>query len=87
MKITEYADVLNRNIVITYYNNQDNRFSAHFESCDIEGEGVLIGAYGNGRTPDEALNDYVQKIKGQTIVFNGNSDKELRIKVPKYLEN
>lgn len=85
MNIEEYADVIGKEIHITRYPNQDNRYMARFEA-EIKGDGVLIGKYGNGRTPTEAINSYVKKIKGQILVFNSYTDRRVELKVPNYLE-
>ena len=65
----EYADIINTNIIITYYHNQSNRYSAHFESCEILKDGILNSAYGNSNNPIDALNNYISKIRGKRIVF------------------
>lgn len=70
MTITEYADAMNQELEIRYYPNQDVRFSAQFVHCEIKGDGVLTSAYGSGRTPQNALDDYVKQISGKTIVLN-----------------
>lgn len=84
MTITEYADSLNVDIEIIYYHNQ-NRYSAAFKGAEISDSGCLIGAYGNGSTPNDALKDYVDRIKGKSIVFNAYSDRRRTYEVPQSL--
>ena len=86
MNILEYADVINCNIIITYCHNQKSRFSADFESAEIKGNSVLIGEYGNGNTPNEAINNYLDKIKGKTIVLQAGTDYRREFLVPDYIE-
>lgn len=57
------------------------RFYAKFEDCDLKGDGVLIGMFGNGPTPEQAIKDYARKISLQTLVKYGNSCKESWIQV------
>lgn len=82
MKITKLADLLRKKIIIKYYPNQNNRFCANFENCDISENGFLIGEYENGETPEEALINYCKRISNKTIVFNGNSKSEQRYECP-----
>jgi hypothetical protein len=53
------------------------RFYAELEHVEVKGNGVLIGMYGNGATPDEAMENYLKKITGQTLVIHA-SDAERR---------
>jgi len=73
MTIYEFADVIGHSLVITRYANQNNRFSASFEYCDIKQGSMLMGEYGNGKTPQEAINNYKNLIIGKTLVFNAMS--------------
>lgn len=77
MNIFEFADIINRNIEITRHANQNGRYTAQFEHCEIKDGICLRGVYGEGRTPSEAVEDYAKKITGQTLVFYAMSD-ELR---------
>jgi hypothetical protein len=71
MSIFELADILNAEIRLTRYPNQENRWCSSFDHCDVkDGDNILIGMYGSGKVPHEAINDYVEKIKGRTIVFH-----------------
>lgn len=52
---------------------------------DVGGEGFLRGSYGNGKTPEEAVNDhweiYTAQLKpGNVVVAYGNSDREKRVR-------
>ena len=77
MTLCELADKINKNIIITYYPNQGKRFSAHLENCEIKHGWILEGAYGNGKSPEEAINDYTNKIAGQILVIDA-MDKQNR---------
>lgn len=82
--IAEFADyhgltmVINERSVTT---NDPMRFYAKFENCSLKGDGVLIGVFGNGSTPESAVDDYADKINLKTLILNGNSKDEKPIKV------
>ncbi len=57
------------------------RFYAMFDQCDVQGDGVLIGEYGNGATPEEAIEAYAQRISLKTLIFNGHTNQERRFPV------
>lgn len=42
-----------------FYKWPDERYFASFEDVEEKGYGVLIGTYGNGATPGEAIVDYI----------------------------
>ena len=78
MKLLDYCDTINVNIEMRYYHNQDKRFMAHFESTEVRtGAAGLLGEFGGGHTPEEAMKDYIEKIKGKKIIVCAMS-KELR---------
>jgi hypothetical protein len=89
MDILQYADTLNLEIEVTYYSNQNNRWSAKFscsETKDSLNSGILHGTYGNGTTVAIAIVDYVQAIRGRILVVNAMSDTMRReYLVPKTL--
>lgn len=74
MTIFEFADIIDKDIVITRYANQEGRFSAQFDCCETKQGACLCGDYGNGKTPAEALNNYKNKIVGKTLVFYAMSE-------------
>jgi len=85
VNIQEYADVLNLELTLTRYANQNNRWMAKFERTDTKRDAedcLLTGTYGNGVDPESAIGDYVDKIRGKILVHHGNSDKEQRWLVP-----
>ena len=90
MNVEEYADILNLELRITRYPNQQNRYCASFEHCetkDHKGAAGLCSTHGNGITPALAVGDYVSKIRGRLLVVNAMSEKDRReYVVPKELE-
>jgi len=86
ISIEEFAEkndlvmqVFERRVPIT----NPNRFYACFKHCEEKGDGVLIGTYGNGVTPDLAINEYVKMISLKTLVIDAYSDSRKEIKVPR----
>lgn len=82
MDIQEYADVINANLKITRYHNQRGRWSAKFEFCEVKDGVMLVGEYGNGKNPTQAIDDYLKRILGKTIVFNAMADSRREFNVP-----
>lgn len=84
MNFYDYADAINANLIIHKYANQNNRWTASFESCEVsENEAVLCSAYGNGGSAEGAIIDYISQIAEKKIVFNAMSkDYRREFKVP-----
>jgi hypothetical protein len=61
------------------------RFYAHFERCEIIDDCVLIGAFGNGRTPEEAIANYATEISMKRIVIDAFSQERREIEVPRLI--
>jgi len=87
MNIFEFADVIGAELELTRYSNQNGRWSAGFRGAEVKGDGVLIGSHGNGKTPEDAIVDYVDEICGKTLVFNAYSSRDRReFNVPQDLD-
>lgn len=81
MTIYELGDVLDENLVIKRYANQGKRHSASFERVETkrnESDSILRSEYGDGETPEEAIQDYVKKIKGKLLVVNASGENTRR---------
>lgn len=63
------------------------RFTASFEKSEIKDGGLLIGLYGNGNTPEEAIAGYGKQISGKLLVINAYGDpvKRKEILVPEFV--
>ena len=86
MTIFEYVDVVNLNIEIVRYHNQDGRFRAAFQDCELKDGNFLTSVSGNGKSVNEALVDYLNRIGGKTIIYMASSDKyRHEFIVPDYL--
>jgi hypothetical protein len=74
MNMYEFADIIDKSIIVTRYANQDGRFSARFDCCETKQGACLCGEYADGKTPQEAINNYKNKIVGKTLVFHATSE-------------
>jgi len=62
MNIQEYCDTLGIEIDLKYYPNQGGRWCASFDRCEFKDRadsGILSTAHGNGKTPDDAISEFV----------------------------
>lgn len=86
MTLGEFADIIGKQIEITRYPNQKNRHIARFGGAEVKEGGCLAGYFGTGHTPEKALENYVDRIAGKTLVFNAMSkEKRREYNVPKAL--
>lgn len=89
MNIYELSDILGAELKLIRYPNQDSRWTAEFSDCEIKNkssDGCLIGEYGNGKTPYEAIKNYAEKISGKVLVFNAYSPTRKEFNCPKLTE-
>ena len=60
-----------------------HRYYASIDNAEVDGDGVLIGAIGNGNTPDDAIKYYCERISHKKIIINAFSkDSRNEIWVP-----
>lgn len=52
-----------------------------YKNCELKDGCFLKGVFGSGRTFDEACEDYLNQIRGQTLVFDACSQKRREVKV------
>lgn len=88
MTIEEFADKHNLIMEVRERNvpeNDPSRFYAQFKNSELtHGRCFLIGAYGNGATEEEAINNYIKEISQKTMVFNAtDAAKRKEILVPR----
>lgn len=63
MNIYEYADVVKKDLVIRRF--QGGRWIAYLDNCELK---PRVGpSFGSGNGQREALENYVDKIKGKTL--------------------
>ena len=81
MNLREYGDILNLELRMTGYPNQDGRWTASFYGCETKtsrSSSILTSEYGNGKSPQEALEAYVAAIRGKILVVNAECGKDRR---------
>lgn len=61
---------------------EDSRYYAKFEGCDIKDGDVLCSAFGDGRTPGEAMANYAKEISGVLLVLNAFGPNRREIQAP-----
>ena len=84
MTIDEFSEKHGLVMEIHERSNVDSpdRFYAHFERSDIAENGFLVGKFGNGPTPDEAINEYSEKISGKVLVIGAFAGSRREFLVP-----
>ncbi len=87
MNITDIANLINQRLIINYRCNwrREAQWYALFESAEIKEGNMLTGAFGNGATPDEALENYCREIAGKLIVFNAMTKNRMEFTMPENL--
>jgi len=81
MNIQEYCDILNIEINLKYYPNQNGRWCANFDHCefkDTASSRILASTYGNGFTPQAAIEDFLEQIRGKLMVINATDENKSR---------
>jgi hypothetical protein len=77
-----FLDMIDCSLEIRRYANQDNRWLAQIEHCEIKEGVILSGNYGTGKNPEQAIEDYVRQIKGKHIVVNAATKYRKEYHVP-----
>lgn len=58
------------------------RFIASFKHAEVKGDGVLSSMYGDGDTPEVAITNYAQQIRGETLVINAYTQQRREVRCP-----
>ncbi len=59
------------------WSEKESIFYASLNHVEVKDGCILIAAYGNGETPEEAMRDYYKQIVGKKLVYHAMS-KEYR---------
>jgi hypothetical protein len=84
----DFLDIIGCNLKITRYNNQDNRWTCTIEYGEIKESkesSILSGSYGNGKSTNDAINNFLNEIKGKLLVINAMSKDRREYNIPFYL--
>lgn len=80
MKLADYCDAVNTELVVHRYPNQGERWAAAFKGAEVREGGTLASVYGDGEDALSAIDAYVKKIEGKTLVFGvGTSRRTLTV--------
>ena len=61
--------------VVINKDTYDN-FVVYMDKCSVYNNPGALGAAGRGKTVEQAVKDYIQKISGKTLVFNYGTESE-----------
>ena len=98
MKLEDWLDTLHIELLIKRYPAQDNRYSAWFGVFNGEfswetgefkqhvGDPMLRGKYGNGKTPSEAVQNFLKEVGGMILILKPYGEDRRQHIVPKNLE-
>lgn len=79
MTIEELGDLVQEELIVKRYPQQDNRWMcrfAHSEAKLSKSDIFARGFYGDGKSPEEAIQDYIEQIRGKILLFRGLDRKE-----------
>lgn len=82
MTIYELSTLTNAAIILRCFPGQAGRWMCFLDRTEVAEAGMLVGLYGEAPSPEEALADYVSKLRGQSLVVRGSSDTSMRVTVP-----
>ena len=54
----------------------NDNFVVCVDNCDVYNNPGALGVAGRGKTVEQAVKDYIQKISGKTLVFNYDTESE-----------
>jgi len=86
MTLEEFADANNLEMEVHERQLPDGhpaRFYAEFKNCEVKQGGCLIGTYGDGATPGEAIANYAPQIALKHLVINAGTPQRMEIIAPK----
>ena len=90
MTIEEFADANDLTMQIRERRvpaNDPMRYYAHFASCEIIGDGVLLSTFGDGQTAEDAIADYAKAIELSRLAIDADTDKRRELVVPRLVAN
>lgn len=82
MTIWDFADSINKNLIITRHANQNSRYTASFQDSEIKRGSCLESVYGQGSSALRAIDDYWEQIQGKRIIFNAMNNHRQEFTIP-----
>lgn len=59
----------------------DGEIGVSYKNCNVRDEEWLRGVFGKGSTFEEACEDYLSKIRGETLVFDYNKPNRFEVEL------
>lgn len=91
MTIYEFADIIGKDLELTRFNNQSERWVCSFRDSVTKVEpadATATGTYGDAKSPIGAVQDYTAKIRGKILVFRAMHPTERQeFNVPKIIKS
>lgn len=85
--IEDFADQHNLTMVVTERSSEqatkNTKYFAHFEDCEVMRNNILVGSYGDGATPEDAIAAYAIEISEQQIAIGARTPARRNIQVPR----
>lgn len=86
MNLKQFAAKNNLRLVVEKRSSEvvpeSMRFMARFDKCDIKCGIFLLSECGNGATEQDAINDYICRISGKTLIVDAMKEGRKKIDVP-----
>jgi hypothetical protein len=60
-----------------------SRYYAHFRRAEVKDGGMLVGSYGDGATPELAIENYAPQISLRRLVIDAYSEQRRELEVPR----
>lgn len=61
--------------------NCRNNVCVEYEHCEVKEGCFLVGTYGEGKTHEDACEDYYNQISGKILVFNAYSNERQEVAI------
>jgi hypothetical protein len=58
------------------------RYIASFKGAEVKGDSVLSSEFGDGNTPEAAIENYAQQVRGELLVIGAFSESRREIRCP-----
>lgn len=82
MKASEILlSLSNESLEVWRYQTNSGGIGVCYKGCEIKDGPFLITAHGGGTTFEEACEAYLEKIRGETLVFNACSPSRYEVRV------
>jgi hypothetical protein len=82
LTLNELADLIDVNISLLRYAGQAGRWTCQFSGVEVMESGCLTSAFGNGSTPQEAMEDFAKNIKGKRIAIGAFTPRRREFNIP-----